>query len=127
MDSDQRFLTQLRAAFPVLADRKRVSDGEIRGESHPLMLQTDVDDFDVLPFYMQWCVRHPGSADWVAEGTLDAIATYGRTNNPRSPYAAVKPRCNERQVLAIRAFLAWRRDSNTRVDEKRLERALRYW
>lgn len=120
-------LDKLRKAFPVLSGDELVTEQQILDEPDPLMLVTEVDDFDVLPFYMQWCVKHPENPATVPDGVLHAIATYGRSKSPKSAYSKIKPRCNEAQVAAIRAFLEWLGERIEFVDEERLERALRNW
>lgn len=120
-------LGKLREAFPVLSGDELVTEQQILDEPYPLMLVTEVDDFDVLPFYMQWCVKHPDHPATVPDGTLDAIATYGRSRNPKSAYSEFKPRCSEAQVHAIQTFLDWLGERAEFVDKKQLERALQNW
>ena len=119
-------LAELIESFPVLK-QGLVSEIEIIEESDPLMLESDLTCFEILPHYLLWCVKHPEDNDLVSDGVLHAIAEYGRCKDPNNNYLNFKYCCNEQQRNTILNFLIWFAKNYLVYDKEQYKRTFRRW
>ena len=83
---------EIANAFPACANK--LSDSLIEKNSDVAQLDGSVDSHAAVPAYMAWCARHGHKpAELVHEYTVNAIAVFGRSNNPQIAYLDFKLRC----------------------------------
>jgi len=119
-------LRELEESFPIL-NNNQISDDQILDEPHPSMLQTDLSEIEVLPFYMVWCVKNSNNLNTVPDGTIAVIAEYGRRKGDDKQSLFVTSCCNDAQITTIFNFLLWFKLNFDYYDEQQFQRTFVRW
>ena len=114
-------------AFQRALTDRLVSDDQIRETQDPMELLDPESLLRVVPCYMQYCIEYPDDDSLVALNTVNALAEYGRSEDPSNSYLNFKFLCDQDQREAVVAFLIWAKGPPHYEDESQIDRAIRNW
>ncbi len=103
------------------------TDEYIEANTSILEIVGSPDPFSLVPAYMLWCLKRPMTPSLVPDGTISALAEYGRSKDTQNPSLNFKFRCSEAQSSAVVAFLKWCEHGAPFSNQNQIERALRNW
>ncbi|BCD96478.1 hypothetical protein [Marinagarivorans cellulosilyticus] len=82
----------------------------------------------LVPSYMLWCTRNRDSnGNLVVDGTVNALAEYGRSKKPEIEHLSFKFLCNSTQREVVLKFLQWCLTEELLVNEEQVQRACKHW
>ena len=93
-----------------------------------MWLKNKEDLLVLVPSYILWCTRNRDSnGNLVIDGTINALAEYGRSKKEEIEHLNFKFSCKPNQREVVYSFLKWCLDEELLVDEEQIERAIKHW
>lgn len=117
----------LREAFPEALGTPCVTTAFIEKHTDIMWMREPFDLLALVPVYMLWCCTAEDRTSLVFDGTLRALAEYGRSKNPGILHLNFRFLCSPAQKAAVLKFLEWIKAEKILVDEAQLSRTLRNW
>ncbi len=119
-------LALLKAEFPPAPPG--LTDQYIERHPDPTCAEPKNEWLLLMPAYMSWCVRSPLRNELlVVDRTIDALANFGRFNQPEPSHMNFRSLCNPQQRAVVAAFLRWCLSGQVLVIEDHVERSLKRW
>ncbi|WP_072427066.1 hypothetical protein [Chitinimonas taiwanensis] len=117
----------LKAAFPEALGDPCVTAAFIESNTDLMGIKEQFDLLALVPTYMHWCTTSNDRASLVFDGTLHALAEYGRCKSPEIRHLNFRHQCSPAQKAAVLDFLEWCKSEEIMLNEQQLSRALRNW
>jgi hypothetical protein len=99
-------------------------------ESNPdiAWLNEKVDLLSLVPCYMLWCARNrDANGNLVIDGTVNALAEYGRSKNLKLDHLNFKYLCTSTQKEVVLKFLQWCLTEELLGNEEQVRRTCKNW
>lgn len=118
----------IEQTFPGSLAYSLTIDQSIRQTPYPLELEGSPNLLELIPAYMQWCIRNRDNYNQlVTDHTVDALAEYGRAKQADNEYLNFKFQCTLLQKQAVIAFLKWCLSDLLIQDEEQIQRTIKQW
>ena len=127
LTAEEGMREELISAFPSVTE-KEYSDAYIESHTDLMWDAPKISLLRAVPLYMLWCVEHKeDEGSLVFDNLIAALNKYARAKDPSIEWQNFKYLCSHEQVVTVRNFLQWCRESLMFDYDPTLSRAIKNW